>query len=229
MYGGEINDQWSWIIMTAGNAAFEKEIDSSYLNATLGGAAIYALSDTWNLIGGAGAVYTNAPELVFGDLVDDPSEVMPLPVLGAQWNQDVESGLSLSLLFPVEASISYRSFDGMLSVATDLLAQSVAITYQLTPLFGVTAKGTLNNERIHRLAEDNVAIPVGTEEGYLRNEGSTVDLMLNVNFSERMNIKAGPYYRFNQEMSVRDKDDDSLHTLKADDTFGGTFGVSVIF
>ena len=215
--------------MAAGNAAFEQAIDASYLNGTLGGAAIYALSDTWNLIGGVGTIYSNAPELDFGDLVDDPFEVMPVPVLGAQWNQDAEAGLSLSLLFPVEASISYRSVDGTLSVATDLLAQSAALTYQLTPMFGVTASGSLNDGSIHRLADDNVAIPIGTKEGYLQNVGSTVDLMLHVTLFDQMKFTVGPYYRLNQELSVRDKDDDSLHTLEADDALGGKFGVSFIF
>jgi hypothetical protein len=229
MYGGEINEKWSWVVIAAGSTAFEKEIDSSYLNGTLGGGAIYSLSDTWKLIGGVGAIYTNAPELDFGDLLDDPSEVIPVPVLGAQWNQDAETGLSLSLLFPLEASISYRSFDGTVSASTDLLAQSANITYQFTPMFGVTASGSLNNETIHRLANDNVAIPIGIKEGYLQNEGSAVDLMLNVNLSDHLHFTVGPYYSFNQELSVRDKDDDTLQTLEADDTFGGKFGLSLIF
>jgi hypothetical protein len=229
MYGGEINEKWSWVAIAAGSAAFEKEIGSSYLNSTLGGGAIYSLSDKWNLIGGAGVMYTNAPELDFGDLLDDPPEVIPVPVLGAQWNQDAESGLSLSLIFPLEASISYRTFEGALSASADFLAQSADITYQFTPMFGVTLSGSLDNETIHRLADDNVAIPVGTKEGYLQNEGSTLDLMLNVKFSEHMNFKIGPYYMFNQEISIRNKEDKSLQELEADDTFGGEFGLSFVF
>ena len=170
MYGGAISEKWSWVVIAAGSAAFENESEVSYLNGAVGGGARYALSDTWTLIGGAGTMYTNAPEVAFGDVWDDPSEVMPVPVLGVQWNQDAESGLSLSFIFPVEATISYRSFDGTWSASTDLLAQAADITYQVTPLFGVTARGTLNDERIHRLAEDNVAIPVGTQEGYLHND-----------------------------------------------------------
>ena len=229
MYGGEINERWSWMTIAAGSAAFEDNLDSSLLDGFLGTGALYSLSNTWNLIGGAGVLYTNAPELNALDMYGDPQEVTPIPVLGVQWNQDAESGLSVSLLFPLEASISYRSFDGALSASTDLLAQAADITYQFTPMFGVTARGALNDERIHRLAEDNVAIPVGTKEGYLHNEGSAVELMLNVTLSEHLNVNVGPYYLFNQEISVRDKDDDSLHKLEADDTFGGTFGVSFIF
>jgi hypothetical protein len=229
MYGGEINEKWSWVAIAAGSAAFEKEIGSSYLNGTLGGGAIYSLSDRWNLIGGAGAMYTNAPELDFGDLLNDPPEVIPVPVLGAQWNQDAESGLSLSLIFPLEASISYRTFDGTLSTSADFLAQSADITYQFTPMFGVTLSGSLNDGSIHRLADDNVAIPVGTKEGYLQNGRSIIDLMLNVNLSEHMNFKVGPYYMFNQEISVRDKQDKSLQELEADNAFGGKFGLSFVF
>ena len=229
MYGGEINERWSWMTIASGSAAFEDHLDSSLLDGFLGTGALYSLSNAWNLIGGAGVLYTNAPELNALDMYGDPQEVTPIPVLGAQWNQDAESGLSLSLIFPLEASISYRSVDGTVSASTDLLAQSADITYQFTPMFGVIARGALNDERIHRLADDNVAIPVGTKEGYLQNEGSTVDLMLNVNLSEHLNVNIGPYYLFNQEMSVRDKDDDSLHKLEADDTFGGKFGVSFIF
>jgi hypothetical protein len=229
MYGGEINEKWSWVAIAAGSAAFEKEIGSSYLNSTLGGGAIYSLSDKWNLIGGTGVMYTNAPELTLGDILDDPPEVIPVPVLGAQWNQDAESGFSLSLIFPLEASISYRTFDGALSTSADFLAQSADITYQFTPMFGVTLRGSLDNETIHQLADDNVAIPVGTKEGYLQNEGSTVELMLNVKLFEHMNFKAGPYYIFNQEISVRDKEDKSLQKLEADDTFGGKFGLSFVF
>jgi hypothetical protein len=229
MYGGEINERWSWMTIASGSAAFEENLDSSLLDGFLGTGALYSLSNAWNLIGGAGVLYTNAPELNALDMYGDPQEVTPIPVLGAQWNQDAESGLSLSLIFPLEASISYRSVGGALSASTDLLAQSADITYQLTPMFGVTASGSLHNETIHRLADDNLAIPVGTQEGYLHNEGSTVDLMLNVNLSKHLNVNVGPYYLFNHEMSVRDKDDDSLHKLEADDTFGGTFGVSFIF
>jgi hypothetical protein len=229
MYGGEINEKWSWVVIAAGSTAFEKEISSSYLNSTLGGGAIYSLSDRWNLIGGAGAMYTNAPELDFGDLLDDPPEVIPVPVLGVQWNQDAESGLSLSLIFPLEASISYRTFDGALSTSADFLAQSADITYQFTPMFGVTLSGSLDNGTIHQLADDNVAIPVGTKEGYLKTEGRIVDLMLNVKLSEHTNFKAGPYYIFNQEISVRDKEDKALQKVEADDTFGGKFGLSFVF
>jgi hypothetical protein len=96
-------------------------------------------------------------------------------------------------------------------------------------MFGVTLSGSLDDETIHQLADDNVAIPIGTKEGYLKTEGGIVDLMLNVKLSEHMNFKVGPYYMFNQEISVRNKEDKSLQKLEADDTFGGKFGLSFVF
>ena len=78
VYGSKLNARWSYFLKASGSAAFEEHLDSSYLDSSLGAGALYTLSDTWNLIGGAGLQYTSAPD-----------EVTPAPIVGIQWNMDL--------------------------------------------------------------------------------------------------------------------------------------------
>ena len=57
-------------------AAFEDGADRAYLNGILAGGGLYMLSDYWNIIVGAGVMYSNAPDLAFDDLFDDVPEAV---------------------------------------------------------------------------------------------------------------------------------------------------------
>jgi hypothetical protein len=229
MYGGEINERWSYLVGTFGSAAFEENIDTSYINAMVGTGAIYSLSEEWQLVGGAGAIYSSASELDFGDWFDVPWDVLPVPVLGVLWNQEAESGFSASLILPLEAQISYHAIDGTFSTSADLVGQKADITYQFLPMLGVTLSGSLSNETTHRLAKDNASLPVGTKAGYLQTKGNSVELTLNVTPLKNLNINVGPYYTFNQELTIRDKHDKELQKMEAKDGFGGKFGIALVF
>lgn len=226
-YGGGINTKWSYLVGLMGSASFEDSLDSSYLDGALAVGAIYSLSDQWNLVGGAGVMYSNAPELVYGDIFDDPWEVIPIPVLGFQWNQEAESGPSASVIFPLEATISYRTSDGRLSTSTDLLSQESDITYQFNPVIGMTLGASLANESIYQLAKDNMSLPVGEKEGYLTTEKSSVELTANLTFFDSLHFRVGPYYTFDQKLSIRSKKDKELQRLDPDNAFGGKFMFSM--
>lgn len=230
VYGGEINSRWSYFVMAAGSRAAERNADEAYWGGVLGGAATYTLSDHWNLLGGTGVLYTNAP--LAGGKTEELNinhEILPLPVFGVQWNQQAESGWAVSLIFPMEAKLSYRSADQKLSSSVDFLTQESEVSYQFTPRFTATLHAQYTDEQVHRLASNNLILPENVSEAYLKNERSRVELMLGTNVREHAELQVGPYYLFNAETTVIERGGDVLHKLDNDDAFGGKFALAVTF
>jgi hypothetical protein len=226
MYGGEITEKWSYLALANGSTAFEDGADNSYLNGILAGAGMYNFSEAWNFIAGAGVIYSNAPDLEFEDLFSDAPEFLPLPVLGVQWNQNATSGLSASVIFPLEATVQFKTVDQRLATSLDALAQKADVTVQFSPMFGTTLSCELNEGGIYRLAKDNISLPVDQEEAYLNKERGLAELMLNVALPGNFSLNVGPYYAFDQKLSVVDKNTEDLRKLELDDTFGAKFEIA---
>lgn len=217
MFGDEINARWSYLSILQASAAFEEDIEDAYWGGVAGAGVAYTLRDNLDLIIGGGALY------------DDFEEVQPLPMGGVQWNTEAASGFSLSLIFPLEAELSYRSADSAFAASVDPLALSANISYQMSPVLGVGVNFSGDNESIHRLAKDSSLIPAGDDKRYLKTEDTTVDMMFTYTPFQNVVISAGPYYAFDRELSIRDVNDDSVHSLDGDETIGGKFLVSIIF
>ena len=230
MYGGELTDRWSYFAIASGSRAAERDADDAYWNGMFGGAAVYALSERWNLVGGAGVIYSSAPDIEgLTDILDTDIEILPTPVFGVQWNQQAESGFAVSVILPVEATISYISPDGKFTSSVNVIGTEAELSYQFTPRFSTTLSATLVDGMLHRLAKDNRILPAGTSEAYLQSERSRVDLMFGANFFDCMSFRIGPYYVFDAEISVLDHKGKSLHKLAGDDAFGGQFALSLAF
>jgi len=229
MYGGEITDKWSYLVIAGGSTAFEEGADTSHLSGLLLGGGMYTLSDAWTLIGGAGVLYSNAPELGFEDfkgLLDDLPNVLPIPVLGVQWNHDAPSGWSASFIFPMQAKVQFKTADQRFAASVEAFEQVADLKVQISPMLATTLTCALGDGLAYRLAEDNVVLPSDTNEAYLKRDRSLAELMLNVTLPGNFSINAGPYYAFDQKLSVVDKQAEDVHTLELDDTFGAKFGIA---
>jgi hypothetical protein len=77
-----------------------------------------------------------------------------------------------------------------------------------------------------RLAHDNIALPADTDEAYLKRNRNLAELMLNVMLPGNLAINVGPYYAFDQTLSVVDKNAKDIHTLDLDDAFGAKFEIA---
>jgi hypothetical protein len=229
MYGGEITDKWSYLAIAGGSTAFEEGADTSHLSGLLLGGGMYTLSDAWTLVGGAGVLYSNAPEVGledFSGLLDDLPEVLPLPVVGVLWNQDAPSGWSVSALFPMEVKVRFTTADQRFATSVDALNQVADAKVQFSPMLAATLTCRLVDGFFYRLADDNVVLPADTDEAYLKRDRKLAELMLNVTLPGNVSINAGPYYAFDQKLSVVDKHAEDVHTLELDDTFGAKFGIA---
>lgn len=242
-YGDDINKKWSYFVLAEGDTTFEEHADFSFWNVSGGAAVGYQPSIPWQLILGGGGTY---------DAKDDTST--PFPVAGFRWNQDVESGWSASVIFPIELSLNYQKAGHTFFAAGDIGEQAVELGYESpherflfvvmgnvdTPLAKAkmtyrffswlrATAGYASTGTEYRLANDNPVLPAEEEQGYLRTEGESVELLLDFLFFERFNLSVGPYYAFSQELSIRGKHDKALHTVEMDDTFGGKCSLSILF
>jgi hypothetical protein len=229
MYGGEITEKWSYLAIAGGSTACEDDADDSFLSGLLLGGGMYTLSDAWTLIAGAGMLYSNAPDVGFEDfssILDDPPNVLPIPVLGVQWNQDAPSGWSASFLFPMEAKVQFKSADQRFTTSIEAFEQVANLNVQFSPMLATTLTCTLDNGLAYRLAHDNVVLPVDTDEAYLKRDRGLAELMLNVTLPGNFSINVGPYYAFDQKLSVVDKNAKDVHKLELDESFGAKFEIA---
>ena len=181
------------------------------------------------LIAGAGIMYSSAPEIGFEDfnsLLDDLPKVLPIPVLGVQWNQDALSGLSASFIFPMEAKVQFRTADQRFTTSVEAFEQVADLKVQFSPMLATTLTCALDDGLAYRLAHDNVVLPVDTDEAYLKRDRRLAELMLNVTLPSNFSINIGPYYAFNQKLSVVDKNAKDVHKLELDDSFGAKFEIA---
>jgi hypothetical protein len=229
MYGGEISDKWTYLAIAGGSTAWESGADNSHLSGMLIGGGMYTLSDALKLIGGAGVLYSSAPDVGFEDfssISDDLPEVLPIPVLGVLWNQDAPSGLSVSFFFPIEAKVQFTTANQRLTISVDALAQVADLKVQFSPMLATTLTCSFDDELIYGLADDHVVLPVGTDEAYLKRDRRVAELMLNVTLPGNFSLNVGPYYAFDQKLSVVDKNANDLHTLELDDTCGAKIEIA---
>jgi hypothetical protein len=195
MYGGDFNPRWSYFALAKGSAAFEKELSDSYLS---GGAGIGVTYTSWEKL-----------KLILGGIMayDDLENLTLWPVAGFQWNQEAASGLSSSVIFPLEAQLNY----------------------QFSSSWGVTANGLIIDST-YRLADDIPVTPAGKKKSFLDMEGYAVDLMLNYTPLKHVALSLGPYYAFGQKIAIRDQKRQRLYDkLVQDDAIGGKLTVAFTF
>lgn len=228
LYGGEISDKWSYLTLVGGTMAFEDGADQSYQSGLLAGGTQYTYSDTLNFLFGVGLLYSNAPDLgEIGELADDLPKVLPLPVLGVQWNQNAPSGFSASVIFPMEAKIQFISADQRFSSSIDAFSQQAEMAVHFLPMLGTTLRCTFDDSLAYRLSEDNVVLSTrSNKEAYLVNDRNFAELMLNMTLPGNLAINVGPYYAFDQTLSVLDRKSDEIEKIDMDNAFGAKFDIS---
>jgi hypothetical protein len=177
------------------------------------------LSDHWQLLAGGGVTGNNF-------------ETQPFPVGGVQWNTSAESGVSVSLIFPIESVIRYRSPDQKFSASGDfgvvhLPPASAQMTYQLFPLLGIELKYRSLGST-HRLSDDSPVEPFGSKK-YVKMGNQTVSLGANYSPFKRLTCHLGALYYFSQELSLLENDGDTFEEMELDDSFGGVFALHYTF
>jgi hypothetical protein len=222
MYGGEITKKWSYLVMADGSTAFEDGVDDPLLVGALIGGGLYKLTDAWNLIAGPGVLYSNAPDVgleKFNTILDDLPNVLPLPVVGVQWNQDAPSGWAMSFIFPMEAKVQFTTADQRFAALIEAFEQVADLKVKFSPRLATTLKYTLDDGVVSRLAHD-------TDEAYLKPNRNLAELIVNVTLPGNFSIDLGPYYALDQTVSVVDKHAEDIHKIELEDSFGVQFKIA---
>jgi hypothetical protein len=213
VYMDKLNDTWAYLFESKGSASFEEQIDCAYLKGRFIGGFRYTLfkEKLYLLLGGG----------VKGD--DFGGTV--LPAGGFQW--DIGYGLSISVIFPKEAEISYESTDGKLEASVDVLGPSAEIEYVFSQAIAITLtyeeKGTF-----HRLADDSLVEPI-TPKKYLTTGADLVSLDLSYSPFEHLICDVGVFYHFSRELELLDDHEETLEKLEINDAVGWMIGFIYTF
>jgi hypothetical protein len=219
MYAGNFSENVMYIMFAESSVSFEETIEESFLYGGLLSGVGYMLSDHWQLLAGGG-------------VISDNFETQPFPAGGVKWNTLAESGISVSLIFPVESVISYRSPNQKFFASVDfgmvsLPPASAQMTYQVVPLLGIELKYGLHNS-IYRLSDDSLVEPFGSKK-YLKTENQRVSLGVNYSPFKHLTCHLGVLYDFSQELSLLENDGDTFEEMAFDDSFGGAFALHYTF
>ncbi len=214
MYGGDMTEKWSYLMMSTGVAAFEEEIEQSFLSGMLVSGLKYTVSEHWAVQFGGGVAYTDF-------------ETMPFPAGGVQWN--LGRGLSLSFIFPVESTLTYTSAHEKLMVSVDFFHNpSAQVAYALTPALRMYLNYQAPNPSVHRLSEEN-SKQYSAERTYLETNAQTAGIGFSYSPSQHLTLTLGGQYLVSREYSIHDKNDDEITTFEPEDTFGGIVSLTYAF
>lgn len=214
MYGDDMSERWAYLIFGKGLASFEEKIDESFFEGTLVSGLKYMLSEEWDLLFGGGIKYNDF-------------EMTPFPVGGFQW--DTGRGVSLSVIFPLESKINYKSANETLSASVDFFFDpSAEITYRLFPSLEVGLSYFLSKGSLYKLSDDSPVEPVDIKK-YLETDAQVASLGFRYSPFEHLTCDIGMLYHFSREFSILDEDENTIEELDVAASFGGTFSLIYTF
>lgn len=186
-FDGYINDSVGWFAGGALISAFEDQMWDSFSFAPHVGLKFTPAYD-WAVRVGAAALIS-------------PVRPIVLPLVGVEWRNELDYGLSASLGFP-RTEVQYRF--------NDLLAARAAARW---------------DRDIYRLSNDSTV----SKKGYMEESGYVGGTYLDITPLERLKLTVGAEVLFDRQLRLYDKGGDEFSKTDVDPSLGAVFRVGYSF